>query len=413
MPLDLDARFPRYTEYDPAVGVWCVTPELAGTFHRFFDTSPISPSGRYLAATRLPAEGRMPEIGEPAEVILVDLATGEARTVAETRGWDTQLGAQAQWGATDAELYFNDMDVAEWRPFGVRLDPATGERLEMEGTVYMVAPDGRSAVSADLLKTGITQAGYGVIVPPDRVGYHTGAPDDDGVYLTDTATGKRRMLLSTRAMLEATGQDTRREGGTYLFHTKFNSRCDRIMVVVRHRQPDGNLCHQVITFDMDGGDVHVATPESEWTVKGGHHPDWCPDGDHVMMNLAMAGRGTPMRLVRARYDGADLASMTDAVVGSRHPAMHPDGRHVVTDAYPHEPLAYGDGATTPLRWIDVEAGSESVLARIRTVPDYAGPKGELRVDPHPAWDPTARLVAFNACPDGERRVFIADLSALL
>ncbi len=37
----------------------------------------------------------------------------------------------------------------------------------------------------------------------------------------------------------------------------------------------------------------------------------------------------------------------------------------------------------------------------------------VRMDPHPAWDPTFRFVAFNACPDGPRRVYVADLGALL
>ena len=104
--------------------------------------------------------------------------------------------------------------------------------------------------------------------------------------------------------------------------------------------------------------------------------------------------------------------MTDAVLGSGHPSLHPDGRHVVTDSYPGEPVAFGDG-TTPLRLIDLAAGEEALLARIRTVPPFEGPTRELRVDPHPAWDRTFRRVAFNACPDGTRRVYVADLSALL
>ena len=92
--------------------------------------------------------------------------------------------------------------------------------------------------------------------------------------------------------------------------------------------------------------------------------------------------------------------------------MHPDGRSLVTDAYLHESLAYGDG-TTPIRFVDLKEESEITLARIRTLPPYEGPKRELRVDPHPAWDRTFRRIAFNACPDGTRRVYVADLSKLV
>ena len=39
--------------------------------------------------------------------------------------------------------------------------------------------------------------------------------------------------------------------------------------------------------------------------------------------------------------------------------------------------------------------------------------GEFRVDPHPAWDPKGRFVAFNGFVGGTRGVFVADLTALL
>jgi len=37
----------------------------------------------------------------------------------------------------------------------------------------------------------------------------------------------------------------------------------------------------------------------------------------------------------------------------------------------------------------------------------------MRVDPHPAWDRTWRYVTFNGFVGGSRRVFVADMRALL
>ena len=65
--------FPRYTDFDPLVPVWCVTPNIDGCVHRFFDASSISPSGRYVGVTRLRFEDRMPKPGDSADVVLVDL----------------------------------------------------------------------------------------------------------------------------------------------------------------------------------------------------------------------------------------------------------------------------------------------------------------------------------------------------
>ena len=54
-----------------------------------------------------------------------------------------------------------------------------------------------------------------------------------------------------------------------------------------------------------------------------------------------------------------------------------------------------------------------MLARINNSPPWHGPKRELRVDPHPAWDRDYKRIAFNMCVDGIRRVCVADLSELL
>jgi hypothetical protein len=141
--MQLDSNFPRYLDFDPMVPVWCVTPNRTGCIHRFFDTAPISPSGRYLAVFQLPFEDRQPQPGDAGNVYIVDLETGEDRVVAETCGWETQMGANINWGASDHELFFNDVDTANWQPFAWRIDPLTGQRQRMERTVCLTTCRGQ------------------------------------------------------------------------------------------------------------------------------------------------------------------------------------------------------------------------------------------------------------------------------
>ncbi len=414
MAVEISERFPRYTDFDPLVPVWCATPNEGRATHRFFDTSPISPFGRYLGVTRFRTEDRMPEPGEAADILLVDLESGEERVVSETLGWDTQMGAHVQWGADDSELFFNDMDVKMWRPFGVKLDPASGERKELEGTVYMVSPDGSQVASPSLLQMRLTQIGYGVVIPDDQIRTNHGAPDDDGLFVTDTDTGECRLLASLEKIVEtavpAFDPDEYADGDFYGFHVKYNLQGDRLMLVVRWKpRAGGKMKHNVVTMGSDGSDIRVAIGESNWG-KGGHHPNWCPDGETVMINIKDDGEN--LRFVKARFDGSGYGVMTEAVKGSGHPSMHPDGRHILTDVYLHEPLAYGDG-TTPIRWIDLETGQEQVAIRINNDPPYPGPRKELRIDPHPAWDREYRRIAFNGCWEGRRRVYVADMRDVL
>ena len=183
--ITLSDRFPRYTQHDPQVPVWCVTPDEGRCIHRFFDTPPFSPSGRYLAAFRLPFEDRMPKPGDAGEVVLVDLAEGTERVVATTRGWETQMGCNLNWGADDNTLVFNDVDTETWMPQVVKLNPHTGEAHRWRGGVYQVSPDGRVAAAASMEKMRRTQQGYGVLVPDEDTRRNVGATDDDGLFFTD------------------------------------------------------------------------------------------------------------------------------------------------------------------------------------------------------------------------------------
>ena len=72
----LDNNFPRYTDYNPEVPVWCVIPDIDRCISRSHLSSPISPPGRYVEPTKLSREDRQPDPGEAADIVLVDLKQG-------------------------------------------------------------------------------------------------------------------------------------------------------------------------------------------------------------------------------------------------------------------------------------------------------------------------------------------------
>lgn len=452
---DLDRHFPRYTGFSPDAPAWCVTPRTDRVIHRFFDSSPISPSGRYLAVTRLPFEDRLPRPGEPAEIVVVDLETGEERVVDETRGWDTQLGAQTQWGASDAELLYNDVDTTAWRPYGVCFNVATGARRALKGTIYHVSPDGRTAVSPCLQRTAMTQLGYGVWTPENVRPVNRGASADDGIYATDIATGESKLLVSLAEIVANGPSELRaeayRHGAFYGAHVKWSPTGDRLMFVLRWL-PEQSLRNQLkkklrnvafavakrvpmlanrarqnrglagaikrqskqmkpnlLTLRPDGTDIHVVVGAEAWQ-RGGHHPNWYPDGEHIVMNLNRDGDA--IRFVRLRHDGGTPELLAPQLIGSGHPSMHVDGFHLLTDAKPAEVVAAGDG-TSPIRLIDTRTGTERLLARIQTASPGEVRSEALRVDPHPAWDRSFRRVVFNGFADGTRRVYVADVAEFL
>lgn len=426
-----DARLPRVDAGPRAVPVWCLTPNRGGCLVRFFDTTALSPGGRRMACFCMPFEDRLPAPGDVGEVVVVDLDTGKERVVAETRGWEPQLGAQVQWGADDRTLFFGDVDPATWAAQTVRLDPVSGERSTWEAPIYHVCPRGRWVIGTHPGQMRRTQSGYGVVVPEAALPRRLGAPDDDGVWLTDATTGEKRLLHSLRSVVDRfaaeLGLAQLDAWRIYAFHAKFAPVGDRLMFSLRWFRADydgpaeplqcknqSGLRFAVFTSRLDGSDLCLAVGPEAW-AHGGHHSTFTPDGQRLTMNLGgLAGPGRPadeLRFAHVDARGGPIARLLRDAKGGGHPSVHAGGRHLLTDCYFHERWTDPATGTTPLRWLNLETGQETHVARVSNRPTAAHPT--LRVDPHPAWDRTGRLVTFTATLDGTRRVCLADLSGLL
>jgi hypothetical protein len=248
-------------------------------------------------------------------------------------------------------------------------------------------------------------------VPPAFALRNHGTPDDDGVTIVDLDTGKSRLIASIRKIVtDATPRMdlNRLSGDFYCMHVKWSPRGDRLLLVLRCLS-DSGWNPQLVTLAPDGRDLRVAVSAEQW-ARGGNHPGWCPDGERILMNLDFDGAGR--RFTAIRYDGSRRDGRAEREAGRGHPTLHPGQRFILTDAYPGEALAFGDG-TAPVWLIDRSTGKRITVARVDATPPYPGPANQWRVDLHPAWDRTFRYIAFNGILDGIRRVFVADVAALL
>ena len=148
-------------------------------------------------------------------------------------------------------------------------------------------------------------------------------------------------------------------------------------------------------------------PRELW-ANGGHHPNWHPDGEHLIQNLAP--NGGPYRFCQFKWDGSDLKILSEKHLGSGHPSVHKNGRYLISDAYPNEAVVKNENEEVPIRLLDLNTDVEESICDIYTL--GAGLR-LLRLDPHPAWSRDYNKVCFNGAPEGKRQVFIADLSKVL
>ena len=312
------------------------------TIHRFFDTSPFSPCGRYFAVTRF-IHGDYVEENE-VRVIVVDLLEGREIVVGTSAAWGSQVGAHVQWGDTAVGpsnrtvLYYND--IRDRKLVGVApdvvciaYDIATEAKTVLRGPLYQAQHSGAAAArlqytmssqhasdrflaSPDLTRIQRTQRGYGV----DRAGVASiGAGDvageaallHDGLFVTNVRTNKCHLVLSLYELLFMVARWQWRSIDSppqaHGFHVKWSDDGQFIMFIVRtlHRYGRDRSRRrrqhlfvinfpQLMRFRKANRDtVGGRTNETDWLVH--------PNSSHTCYDH-LGGMGAPLTTERTEYE---------------------------------------------------------------------------------------------------------------
>jgi hypothetical protein len=431
--------FQKYDNYNSIVPIYKISSNESPTIHRFYDTSPISPSGKYIALTQFPTDLKLPEPKDLAKIIVIDLSNGNIIYETETAAWDTQVGAHVQWGEADEKLFFNRLDVNRWIAYGCKVNIFSQKEKKLDNSIYMVSPDGKKSLTPSLLKINLVQPGYGAIVPLNKIEYNNGVSATDGLFIVDNETGGSSLLLSFKDIVDSLANEfidlEFNNGAFYGFHTKWSPSGEKIAFIIRWLDKGGkhnNTKNYLITCNADGSNILMALNAKRW--KGGHHPNWYPDSENIVMNLSYPNPKAKLKSFQVflekvarklgmryfsnsstllfssiHYTGSDVHPLSELHIGSGHPTIHSSLKYLLSDAYVSERVSFSDGSV-PIRLISLITGSCKVMIRMGVKPKYTGKNSEFRVDPHPAWDSSGNLLVLNGVSNGIRSVFIADFT---
>ena len=176
-------------------------------------TVPWSGDGRYILVLRSAFQDHMPELDEPAEIVLLD--TQESYTairVDETRGWNLQQGTMFFWNpsAPNTQFFFNDRDPGDGTLFTVLFDISRGDRGErVREYRFPDSPVANSGVSRR--GDSFLALNYGRLARLRLVTGYAGlndwsaaedAPANDGIFRVDVSTGERTLLVSYAQLRE-------------------------------------------------------------------------------------------------------------------------------------------------------------------------------------------------------------------
>lgn len=355
-------------------------------FFGYYDLCPFDETETRVLGHRVAArlsDGR----SKVAEVGYFELDSRRFIRLGETVAWCWQQGARLQWlpGARHLALY-NDVLSDQ---YGCRIvDVEREQRIGFlaGAPVYAVSPDGNKGISLNFSRLQRLRPGYGYDrLPDDTEG--VAAPDDDGVFLVDLASGRTSLILS---VAQAVLLDYRSEmdGVPHYFnHLSWSPDGSRILLFHIWGRASTRRT-RMLTCDADGSGVRVIADEGmvshfAWTLEG---------------NLVAFAFHSSHGAAYYRYDletNERVCLSADTPLPDGHPTVIGSRGELLTDTYP-------DRVRDQTLYFLSGSGKEIVnVAKFYAPCSY---RGEVRCDLHPRLSRSGRRICVDSAHLGYRSI---------
>lgn len=382
-----------------------------GKSHHFFgyigqcQTIPWNASGRYIVGLEVKAIDRLPEPKDAATIILID--THDDNKIVEidrTHAWNPQQGTMFYWHpeAAETQFFFNDRDVDSGKVYTVLYD--IEKRMRVREYRFETQPIGNGGVAPD----GSSWLGlnYGRLARLRLVTGYPGsldwskdeiAPTNDGVFIVDVQTGKKRLLVSYRQL-----DDKLKEldpnlihSGLFINHTLWNRDSDRVYFFARagwsgNRGKNGKRVNTPFSIRADGTELTL----HEMHIGG--HPEWA-EGSKLIgrSGVNQVLYDVVQKKVVGQWGTPEIFPQPEGDV-----ALSPDGQWFVNGHKQGDKNFY----TVYRRRDGAFAKSDGIFKGA-----YAG---DIRIDPAPRWNRTNDLILVpGIASNGTRQMFLMRIVA--
>ncbi|TYK69365.1 hypothetical protein FSY59_12465 [Comamonas sp. Z3] len=352
--------------------------------------------------------------------------------VGETGAWNFQMGSQLQWldGASGRKLIYNDRTgdmSAPYPGFGaVVVDVDTQERRVLPMPVYVVAPSSAWALSVNYRRLYITHETIGYSEPGQPFELPL-APADDGIWRMELATGDARLLVSYAQLKAFHPVASMEKAIHWVSHIEVNPASSRMLFLHRwtERVKDETcFLHRLITMNPDGSEMRllecsdhplpqladdfdpdaVGTFDYEKSEYQISHPLW-QDNEHIIVWGPHAGE-IHYHLYHDVDEGEVQVIGRDVLVENGHMTFSPvSTRWMLSDTYPDD--------STHERFLflfDMQTGQRRNLGSFYATPELSK---ENRCDLHPRWSRDGKQVCIDSVHEGQRQMYVLDVSSIV
>lgn len=349
-------------------------------------TIPWNKSGRYILTIESDFHDHLPKADDIGSIAIIDTENEYKLEILDTtRAWNLQQGTMFYWNpeAPETQFFFNDRDENN-KVFTVLYDIEKGKRIKeykFEDTPVAnngVCPAGGFFYAINYARMARLRPVTGY---PDAWDWTKGkqAPDNDGIWKVDIASGEKKLLVSFKKLASDLGE---KSAELYINHTLSNRKGSRVYFFARGKD-EGNEMHvsQPYVMNSDGTGLKK-------TKDIGGHPEWLDE-------TRVIGKGSDSEMMI--YD-----VVKDKRVGSIGPSkLFADQKGDIALSPNREMFVNGWERDGKLNYhIYRMTDGKHVETEPRNQGPYIG--GKLRIDGAPRWNRTGDKILIPGWVGGDK-----------
>lgn len=369
----------------------------------YYDKLQFDPTSRFVLGMRVDFEHRSPTGDDEIKIGMVDLEEKDRWIeLGTSRAWNWQQGCMLQWvPGANRTVIWNDREKDRFVSRIMNID--SRETNTIDHPIYSLNPDGKSAITPDFRRIGDVRPGYGYAGLPDPFGDQL-VSDRTGIFSVDLVTGKAELIVSL-ADVARRGTIPNEEAGIkhYFNHLLFSPTGERFIALHRWRYVNGSRLTRMVTAAPDGSDIRMVIPNGYAS-----HFIW-RDGKHILSQSKnwLGEKNWANFLFEDQDGGGKIQGVGLGVLnGSGHISYLPGNKWILNDTYPQ-----GTKRLQTPHLYHVSTGRRIDLGSFHLPAVYTG---EWRVDTHPRFSPSGRLVCIDAPVAGQgRQLHLIDIEGLV
>lgn len=307
--------------------------------------------------------------------------------LAETQAWNFQQGAFLRWFEQDKSVVFNDFDGEKYIARVVNMN---GEVLRVYDAPFAsLSREAGKALSVNFGRIYDFRKGYGYCNIPDPF-FGIDAPEEDGIFEIDLATGKVRLLISYAAMKTAFAEEPFTGQKLVVNHITFNPSGSKFLYLLRNNDPEGKKWGTVLAIGDSEGNTFKLTG-----FEVNSHYSWRND-EEFMIYSGLPKWGIYFFDAITKNKRRLNDPLTDK--GDIHCNYSPDRSCFIGDGYPEK-----DGRRY-LYYYDFVNAESKVLFGVPSKPVA----DDIRCDLHARWNLRGDKLSYDTTENGFRQIALVD-----